>query len=234
MGIFLVAGFQYLHIFTILCLFTSTGNYPSILKQWRGKYGEKTSIPDKCCMPFPGNFPVNEPKICHISLLAILGPWTTRKYSRHPGGVLEMRSWRMSLESKEDTVWQSKVAMGTPNLEISLELCTVHFLSIGSWFLIILGQIPASSVIGRFPISHFPMFVAETFPVGSHSKFRVVKLFISSGEPLNMVNLWKSKKKMILGYGHCSIAKNSSVGDATMVNNSNPHKLGYNTFTMTI
>ena len=61
MGIFLVAGFQYLHIFTILCLFT--GNYPSILKQWRGKYGEKTSIPDKICMPFPGNFPVNEPKL---------------------------------------------------------------------------------------------------------------------------------------------------------------------------
>ena len=61
MGIFLVASFQYLHISTILCLFT--GNYPSILKQLRGKYGEETSIPDKCCMPFPGNFSVNEPKL---------------------------------------------------------------------------------------------------------------------------------------------------------------------------
>ena len=195
MGIFLVAGFQYLHIFTILCLFT--GNYPSILKQWTENMGKKHLFRTNIVCHSQATFRSTSQN-CAISLLAILGPWTTRTYSRHPGGVLEMRSWRMSQESKEDTVWQSKVAMETPNLEIGLELCAVHFLSIGFWFLIILGQIPASSVIGHFPISHFPMFVAETFPVGSHSEFGVVKLFISSGEPLNMVHLWKSTKKWSL------------------------------------
>jgi hypothetical protein len=71
MGIFLVAGFQYLHIFSILCLFT--GNYPSILKQLRGKYGEKTSIPDKFVCHSEATFRSTSQN-CAISLLAILGP----------------------------------------------------------------------------------------------------------------------------------------------------------------
>ena len=73
---------------------------------------------------------------CAISLLAILGPWT-RTYPRHPGGVLEMRSWRMSLESKEDTIWQSKVAMETPNLEIGWDWFGIMYSSLPQYLFLI-------------------------------------------------------------------------------------------------
>jgi hypothetical protein len=168
-----------------------------------GKIWGKNIYSGQICMPFRGNFPVNEPKLRDFTI-----GYTWALNNKDISKTSRGRAWNEVLKNVARIKRRYRLAIqsgnGNPQFRDWMRLVWNYVQFTSSVFVLdslsFLVKSQLVQLLGTSPSPTSP--VAETFPVGSHSEFGLVKLFTFLRVNLWWWSLFLSKKLIGRGCDH--------------------------------